>query len=57
MANGELLAGADLVGDVSNLGWPDQQVYIGDEGAAQFMNEWAYARALSVVSNSRTAAP
>jgi ketosteroid isomerase-like protein len=33
-----------LVWDVSNLGWPDhQQVYIGDEGAMQFMTEWADA--------------
>ncbi len=43
MANGEVRAGADLVWDVSNLGWPDQQVYIGDEGAMQFMAEWADA--------------
>ena len=43
LVNGEVRAGADLVWDVSNLGWPDQQVYIGDEGAMQFMAEWADA--------------
>ena len=43
LANGEIRAGAELVWDVSNLGWPDQQVYIGDEGAMQFMAEWADA--------------
>jgi ketosteroid isomerase-like protein len=43
LANGEIRAGADLVWDVSNLGWPDQQVYIGDEGAMQFNAEWAAA--------------
>ena len=41
LANGEIRAGADLVWDVSNLGWPDQQIYIGDEGAMQFITEWA----------------
>jgi hypothetical protein len=34
MATGEFRAGADWVRDASNLGWPDQQVYIGDEGNA-----------------------
>ena len=43
LANGELHVGADLVWDVSNLGWPDQQIYIGDEGAMQFITEWADA--------------
>ena len=43
MANGELLAGADLVWDVSNLGWPDQQIYLGVDGARQFNAEWAGA--------------
>ena len=43
-ATGEIRTGAaDLVWDVSNLGWPDQQVYIGDEGAMQFITEWADA--------------
>jgi ketosteroid isomerase-like protein len=43
-ATGEIRTGAaDLVWDVSNLGWPDQQVYIGDEGAMQFNAEWAAA--------------
>jgi hypothetical protein len=28
---------------VSNLGWPDQQVYHGAEGAMQFNAEWAAA--------------
>jgi ketosteroid isomerase-like protein len=41
MAHGEIRTGTDLVFDVSNLGWPDQQVYFGDEGAMQFMAEWA----------------
>jgi ketosteroid isomerase-like protein len=44
MATGEIRTGAaDLVWDVSNLGWPDQQVYIGDEGGMQFLAEWAAA--------------
>ena len=42
-ATGELLAPTDLVWDVSNLGWPDQQVYQGREGADQFNAEWADA--------------
>jgi ketosteroid isomerase-like protein len=43
-ATGEIRTGADdLVWDVSNLGWPDQQVYTGDEGAMQFNAEWAAA--------------
>jgi hypothetical protein len=41
MATGELRARADLVWDVSRLGWPDQQIYPGVEGAMQFMAEWA----------------
>jgi ketosteroid isomerase-like protein len=43
MATGELRAQADLVWDVSNLGWPDQQIYRGGEGATQFNVEWAVA--------------
>src|SRR5918994_4574309 len=43
MATAEFRAGADWVWDVSNLDWPDQQVYLGDEGATQFMAEWAAA--------------
>jgi len=42
-ATGELLAPTDLVWDVSNLGWPDQQIYLGREGADQFNTEWAGA--------------
>jgi ketosteroid isomerase-like protein len=43
LATGELRARADLVWDVSRLGWPDQQVYNGVEGANQFNAEWAAA--------------
>ena len=43
VATGELLAPADLVWDVSHLGWPDQQIYRGREGADQFNAEWASA--------------
>ena len=43
VATGELLAPADLVWDVSHLGWPDQQIYRGREGADQFNAEWAGA--------------
>ena len=42
-ANGEIRAHADLVWDVSNLGWPDQQIYSGPAGAMQFNAEWAAA--------------
>ena len=42
-ATGEFRAHADLVWDVSNLGWPDQQIYSGPEGARQFLAEWADA--------------
>ena len=42
-ATGELLASTDLVWDVSPLGWPDQQIYQGAEGARQFLAEWADA--------------
>jgi ketosteroid isomerase-like protein len=42
-ATGQIRANADLVWDVSKLGWPDQQVYSGPEGANQFMAEWADA--------------
>ena len=40
---GEIRAHADLVWDVSKLGWPDQQIYHGVEGARQFNAEWADA--------------
>ena len=40
-ATGEVRAPADLVWDVSRLGWPDQQIYAGAEGANQFNAEWA----------------
>ena len=43
MATGEVRAHADLVWDVSKLGWPDQQIYRGSEGAMQFNAEWADA--------------
>jgi ketosteroid isomerase-like protein len=43
VATGELRANDDLVWDVSRLGWPDQQVYQGVEGANQFLAEWAAA--------------
>jgi uncharacterized protein len=43
MATGEVRARADLVWDVSRLGWPDQQIYPGAEGANQFNAEWADA--------------
>ena len=42
-ATGVLLAPADLVWDVSGLGWPDQQIYLGREGAYKFNAEWADA--------------
>ena len=42
-ATGEIRAHADLVWDVSNLGWPDQQIYHGAEGAMQFLADWADA--------------
>jgi len=42
-ATGELLAPAELVWDVSRLGWPEQQIYLGREGAKQFLAEWADA--------------
>ena len=42
-ATGQIRAHADLVWDVSRLGWPDQQVYSGPEGANQFNAEWADA--------------
>ena len=40
-ATGELQTPTDLVWDVSHLGWPDQQIYQGAEGAHQFLAEWA----------------
>ena len=43
IATGEVRAHADLVWDVSRLGWPDQQIYPGVEGAMQFNAEWADA--------------
>lgn len=42
-AAGEIRAHPDLVWDVTNLGWPEQQIYDGPEGAMQFMAEWADA--------------
>ena len=42
-ATRQIRAHPDLVWDVSNLGWPDQQVYRGPEGAMQFNAEWADA--------------
>ena len=42
-ATGEVLAPAELVWDVSQLGWPEQQIYLGREGADQFNAEWADA--------------
>ncbi len=42
-ATGEIRAHPDLVWDVSRLGWPDQQIYFGAEGANQFNAEWADA--------------
>ncbi|HZO58330.1 MAG TPA: nuclear transport factor 2 family protein [Solirubrobacterales bacterium] len=42
-ATREIRAHPDLVWDVSNLGWPDQQIYRGPEGAMQFNAEWAAA--------------
>jgi len=43
VATGEIHGHADLVWDVSNLGWPDQQIYRGPVGAMQFNAEWADA--------------
>jgi ketosteroid isomerase-like protein len=43
IATGEIRADPDLVWDVSRLGWPDQQIYSGVEGANQFNAEWADA--------------
>ena len=42
-ATGEIRAHPELVWDVSNLGWPDQQIYLGPEGGMQFNAEWAAA--------------
>ena len=42
-AAGEIRAHPDLVWDVTNLGWPEQQIYDGPAGAMQFMAEWADA--------------
>jgi len=42
-SGGDIRANADLVWDVSNLGWPDQQIYHGPAGALQFNAEWAAA--------------
>ncbi len=42
-ATGEIRAHPDFVWDVSGLGWPDQQIYPGVEGAARFNAEWAEA--------------
>ena len=43
LETGDLRASPDLVWDVSRLGWPDQQVYVGAEGVLQFNAEWAAA--------------
>ena len=43
LANGDFRAHPDLVWDVSNLGWPDQQIYLGAEGGMQFNADWADA--------------
>ena len=43
VATGGFQAHPDLVWDVSNLGWPEQQVYHGAEGAMQFLADWADA--------------
>lgn len=43
VATGEFRADPECVWDVSHLGWPDQQVYHGPEGAKQFLAEWADA--------------
>ena len=42
-ATGEIHAHPDFVWDVSRLGWPDQQIYLGAEGANRFNAEWADA--------------
>lgn len=42
-ATGELQAPSDLIWDVSHLGWPDQQIYQGPEGANEFLTEWTDA--------------
>ena len=42
-ATGEIRAHPDLVWDVSRLGWPDQQICPGAEGANRFNAEWAAA--------------
>ena len=42
LATGEFRAHPDLVWDVSNLGWPDQQaIYRGADGAMEFLAEWS----------------
>ncbi len=43
LATGEIRAHPDFVWDVSKLGWPDQQIYTGCDGAEQFNAEWAAA--------------
>ena len=42
-SGGDIRAHPDLIWDVSNLGWPEQQIYHGPEGAMQFNAEWAAA--------------
>ena len=42
-ATGEIRAHPDFVWDVSALGWTEQQVYAGAEGANRFNAEWADA--------------
>lgn len=43
VATGDLIAPPGLVWDVSHLGWPEQQIYDGPEGAKEFMAAWADA--------------
>ena len=43
LTTGEIRAHPDFVWDVSKLGWPDQQIYLGAAGADQFNAEWADA--------------
>ncbi len=42
-ATGRIRAHPDFVWDVSELGWPGQQIYVGAEGADRFNAEWAEA--------------
>lgn len=42
-AHGEFRAHPDFIWDVSHLGWPDQQIYEGTDGARQFLADWTAA--------------